>query len=151
MSKNKGKTEEQIFNRILINFGIAILAYILLYVLYAKFYMNYALTIAVIFFILAAVGYVVSSKKLCKYDLKNYSHMFVAFGLCLVFASLSRVLGTILGLSTFSTLIKTYPFFKMLVNTRYEVILISWLGAAYLVGMLIYNTVLINNKGKKRK
>ncbi len=148
--KNK-KTQEQLFNRILINLGIAIIAYIFLYVLYARFFMVPSLAIAIVFFILAIAGYIVSAKKLLKYNLKNYAHMFVAFGLCLLFTNLSRIIGAVIGMEAFMNLINSSSFFKILVNSRYEVILISWLGAVYLVLMLIYNTVLINRAGKKRK
>lgn len=150
MSNKKGKTQEQLFNRILINIGIAILAYILLYILYAKFYMMPALLVAVIFFVLAVAGYIISTLKVTKCNVKNYAHMFLAFGICLLFTNLSRILGSIMGMEAFMNLHETSRLFKMLVNGRYEVIIISWLGAFYLLVMLIYNTVLINKAGNKR-
>ncbi len=146
---NKKKNQEQLFNRILINIGIGILAYIFLYIMYAKFYMMPSLVFAAIFFVLAIVGYVLSAKKIA--NVKNYAHMFIGFTLCMLFTSLSRIFGYILGLQKFIELINSYYFFKILVNTRYEVILISWLGAIYLVGMVIYNSVLIYKAGNKRK
>ena len=122
-------------------------AYIFLYVIYAKFYLAHAITFAIAFFVLAIVFYIISAVKVKK--LRNYAHMFVAFGLCLLFTRLSVILGSILGFQRFIQLIDSSKFFEMLVNSRYDVIFITWLGIAYLVGMLIYNTVLIGKTGKK--
>lgn len=145
----KKKNQEQLLNRILINIGIGILAYIFLYVMYAKFYMMPSLIFAAVFFILAVAGYILSAKKIA--DVKNYAHMFIAFTLCMLFTSLSRIFGTVLGIEKFMELINSSYFFKMLVNSRYEVMLVSWLGGIYLVGMIIYNSVLIYKAGNKRK
>ena len=72
------KTQEQLYNRILINFGIGILAYALLYFLYQKLYMKnwITFTLAGIFIAAAVVFYAMSGKK----PLKNYAHMFLIFG-----------------------------------------------------------------------
>ena len=145
----KKKNQEQLLNRILINIGIAILAYIFLYILYAKFYMMPSLIFAGVFFVLAVIGYILSAKKIA--DVKNYAHMFLGFTFCMLFTSLSRIVGYILGIQKFIELINSYYFFKILVNTRYEVILISWLGGIYLAGMIIYNSILIYKAGNKRK
>lgn len=145
----KKKTQEQLFNRILINIGIAILAYIFLYVIYTKFYLAPAIGFGIAFIVIAAAGYIVSWKKIL--NVKNYSHMFLAFGICLLFTRLSVFAGSVLGIERFIELINTSTFFKMAMNSRYEVMFISWLGGVYLVGMLIYNTVLISRSGKKRK
>ncbi|MDY3928335.1 MAG: hypothetical protein SOZ34_03120 [Clostridia bacterium] len=145
----KKKNQEQLLNRILINIGIGILAYIFLYIMYAKFYMMPSLIFAAVFFILAVAGYILSAKKIA--DVKNYAHMFIAFTLCMLFTSLSRIFGTVLGIEKFMELINSSYFFKMLVNSRYEVMLVSWLGGIYLVGMIIYNSVLIYKAGNKRK
>ena len=148
MSQKK-KTQEQLFNRILINIGIAVIAYILLYILYAKFYLAPAIPIGIAFIVIAVIGYIVSGLKLIK--VKNYAHMFLAFGLCLLFTRLSVFAGTVLGMEKFIELINTSGLFKMIRNSRYEVIFITWLGAAYLAVMLIYNTVMISRAGKKSK
>lgn len=145
----KKKNQEQLLNRILINIGIGILAYIFLYIMYAKFYMMPSLIFAAVFFILAVAGYILSAKKIA--DVKNYAHMFIAFTLCMLFTSLSRIFGTVLGIEKFMELINSSYFFKVLVNSRYEVMLVSWLGGIYLVGMIIYNSVLIYKAGNKRK
>lgn len=143
----KKKTQEQLLNRILINIGIAVLAYIFLYVIYAKFYLAPAIGFGIAFIVIAAAGYILSWKKILK--VKNYAHMFLAFGIGLLFTRLSLFAGSVLGIERFIDLINKSKFFKMAMNSRYEVIFLSWVGGAYLVGMLIYNMVLINRAGKK--
>ena len=141
------KTQEQLLNRILINFAIAVPAYIFLYVIYAKFYLAHAIEFAIAFIVLAIVLYIISAVKIKK--LRNYAHMFLAFGICLLFTRLSIIIGSIVGIEKLIELTNSSKFFEMLVNSRYDVILITWLGIAYLVGMLIYNTVLMGKTGKK--
>lgn len=147
MLNRKKKTQEQLLNRILINIGIAVLAFIFLYVLYAKYYMMPSGIFAIVFFVLAIIGYILSAVRVI--NVKNYSHMFLAFGFCMVFANLSKICGAVIGMERFMNLINTSGVFRMLVNTRYEVIVLTWLGVLYLIGMLIYNTVLINKAGRK--
>lgn len=142
------KTQENLYNRILINFGIGILAYLILYFFYQKLYMNNAVTFitAGIFAVSAIVCYVFSNKK----PLKNYDHMFVAFTIALLFTRLSVITATILGMDKFFEL-QNFYFFKKLMQTRIEVIIISWMGAIYLIGMLIYNSYLMFKISKKSK
>ena len=78
LSKKK-KTQDQLLNRILINIGIAVIAYILLYILYAKFYLAPAIPIGIAFIVIAIAGYILSGLKVV--NVKNYAHMFLAFGL----------------------------------------------------------------------
>ena len=146
LSKTK-KTQEQLLNRILINIGIAVLAYICLYVLYAKFYLTPAIPIATAFIVIAIIGYVVSAAKILK--VVNYAHMFLAFGFALLFTRLSIFTVNIIGIEKFMALHNSSAFFRILMNSQKEVTLLTWLGAVYLVGMLIYNTILINKAGKK--
>ena len=54
----KRTTQEQIFNRILINIGIAVPAYITLYVIYTKFYLVPAIPMGILFLVIAAAGYI---------------------------------------------------------------------------------------------
>lgn len=140
------KTQEQLYNRILINFGVAILGYILLYFLYQKMYMRNVITFtfAGIFLVAGIVCYALSKKK----PLKNYGHMFIAFCVALLFTRLSVLVVTFLGWDTFSKMQEVY-FLKKLMQTRWEVIIVSWAGAVYLVGMLIYNGILMAKAGKK--
>ena len=140
------KTQEQLYNRILINFGVAILGYILLYFLYQKMYMRNVITFtfAGIFLVAGIVCYALSKKK----PLKNYGHMFIAFCIALLFTRLSVLVLTFFGWDTFSKMQEVY-FLKKLMQTRWEVIIVSWAGAVYLVGMLIYNGILMAKAGKK--
>lgn len=147
MLNKEKKSQEQLLNRILINIGVAVIAFIFLYVLYAKYYMMPSGIFAVVFLVLAVAGYIMSATKVIK--VKNYAHMFLAFSLCMVFTNLSKICGAFMGMETFMKLINTSNIFKILVNTRYEVIILTWLGVLYLIGMLIYNTVLINKAGRK--
>ena len=146
---NNKKTQEQLFNRILINIGIAIAAYIFLYVIYAKYYLSPAIPSAICCFILAAAGYVLSAAKVIK--VRNYAHMFLAFGLALMFTRLSVLVGNAVGIERFMAIKNSSRFMNILFNSRYDVILITWLGIIYLVLMLIYNSVLISRAGKKKK
>lgn len=140
------KTQEQLYNRILINYGIAILGYILLYVLYNKMYMKNTITFAVaaLFLIGAIVCYALSKKK----PLKNYGHMFTAFFLALMFTRLSVLVVTFFGWNTFEKMQSVY-FLKKLMQTRWEVIIISWAGGLYLLGMTIYNGILMTKTKSK--
>lgn len=142
------KTQEQLYNRILINFGIGILAYTLLYFLYQKFYMKnwITFTFAGLFIAVAAVFYILSSKK----PLKNYAHMFTAFGISLLFTRLSVIVATVVGMEKFIALQEIY-WIKKLLQTRIEVIILVCAGAIYLLGMLIYNSVLMVRVGKAEK
>lgn len=135
-AKEREKKQEKIVNRILINFGIAILGYGLLWFLYTKTYMANGITfgIAGAFLIAAVVCFAVRKKA----KAQNYGWMFLAFAAALVFTRLSAILFRILGSGIFMNMIR-YRFFEILVNTRYEVILIYILGILYLVGMLVYN------------
>lgn len=144
------KTQEQLYNRILINYGIAALAYILLYVLYQKMFMRNAVTFAfaAIFLIAGIVCYVLDKKQ--NKPLKNYGHMFIAFCIALLFTRLSVIVVTFLGWNTFSKMQEVY-FLKKLMQTRWEVIIISWAGAIYLVGMTIYNGILMAKVGREKK
>lgn len=142
------KTAEQLYNRILINFGVAILAYSALNILYNTLYMKnwVTFTLAGIFAVLAILCYVFSKQK----PLKNYGHMFLAFTLALLFTRLSVLTVRIFGWNAFESMQNVY-IIKKLLQTRTEVILISWLGAIYLVGMVIYNGILMHKVQKAEK
>ena len=142
----KKRENEHIENRILINFGIGVLAYILLRFLYVNKYMDdvWTFSFAGIFAICAVVFYVFSKRN---EKLKNYAHMFSAFCAALIFTRICRIAYWIFGMSTYMKLYNI-RFFNILFTTRYDVILISLLGAVYLAGMLIYNCILITKQSK---
>lgn len=143
---NTNKTQEQLYNRILINYGIGAVGYILLYILYSKLYMKNTVTFAFagIFLVAGIICYALSKKK----PLKNYGHMFIAFFLALLFTRLSVLVVKVLGWDLFGKMHEIY-FWKKLMETRIEVIIISWAGALYLVGMTVYNGILMSKAGKK--
>ena len=143
---NNKKTEEQLLNRILINFVIALISYIVLYIMYARFYMMNSMIFGFVFLGLSILGYILNATKILKFSVINYAHMFLAYSFAMFFANLSRIFGTMFGMQKLLMLTDSSQFFKMLFNGRIEVIIISWLGAVYLIAMLIYNTVLINRK-----
>ena len=63
--------------------------------------------------------------------------MFLAFTLALLFTRLSVLTVRIFGWNAFESMQNVY-IIKKLLQTRTEVILISWLGAIYLVGILAF-------------
>ena len=141
------KTEEQLMNRILINLGIGALAYILLHILYARLYMqNFATFLTAGIFALAAAGFYICAAKTGKF--KNYGHMFLAFTLALLFTRLSYITSLIIGGQRFMMLINSGYIWKSAFNTQKQVILISILGGVYLLGMLVYNGILMTKAGK---
>lgn len=142
------KTQEQLYNRILINFGIGILAYSLLYFLYQHLYMKnwVTFTIAGVFFALAILFFVLSKKK----PTKNYGYMFVAFGGALLFTRLSVIVASVIGFNNFISLLDIY-WLKKLLQTDIQVRIIVICGAVYLVGMLVYNSILMYKAGKREK
>ena len=104
------KTQEQLYNRILINFGIGIIAYSILYFLYQKMYMDNTVTftLAAILAVGAVVCYVLAKTK--DKPLKNYGHMCVAFCLALLFTRLSVITATVIGMEKFIALQDNYFF-----------------------------------------
>lgn len=146
------KTEEQLLNRILINFGIGILAYMVLNMLHSNWNMDNAVVfpVAGVCAVAAVVLYIVSAKT-GKY--RNYAHMFVAFTLALLFTRLAYFTYLIFGGQVVMNIVNSGYFWKSVMNTQKEVMFVSILGGVYLVGMLIYNVILIAKvrKAKKKK
>lgn len=147
----KKNIQEQLFNRILINIVIAIAAYIFLYILYAKFYMGPAIMFGIIFLIAAIIGYILSSKKKMGFNVKNYAHMFLAFSISMFFTRSSVIVGRIVGINKFTEMVNSSKLFRIFVNSRYEVIALTWLGAIYLTGMLVYNCIKLRQADKKNR
>lgn len=151
--QEKVRKIEKLENRIIINYAVAAVAYMTLNTLYKPpFHMNfkYVLPVAGIMLIAAIVCYLLH-KKFKK--TASYGHMFVAFALALSFTNLSTIIYKVLGQNVFNGLY-SISLFQMLMNARNAVIIVSVLGAIYLVGMTIYNGILIyreNNPKKKEK
>ena len=151
--QEKAKKIEKIENRIIINYAVAAVAYMTLNTLYkAPFHMNfkYVLPVAGIMLIAAIVCYLLH-KKFKK--TANYGHMFIAFAVALAFTNSSTIIYKLFGQNAFNTLYSVSLFQKVM-NARNAVIIVSVLGVIYLVGMTIYNGMLIyreNNPKKKEK
>lgn len=141
--------EESLVNRILINYGVAIIAYILLYFLLNKYYMKYSivLPIAGVMLIAAVVCYLLQKKT---GKTKNYGHMFIGLAAALIVTQSSFIIYRVLGEKIFSALTSVWIIDKA-VNSRNATIGIAWLGAIYLVIMTVYNAVLISKEKKNAK
>ncbi|MCH5186749.1 MAG: hypothetical protein J1F64_11600 [Oscillospiraceae bacterium] len=141
---------EQITNRIFINFGIAIGAYILLWVLISRLSMFYlpVFIIAGVFFALAVVFFMLY--KIKGFKIKNYSYMFALFALLLLITQSSFIVSKIMGVHKFSELLRNSYFLQVIFNTAYEVKIIALAGAIYLVIMLISNCIMINKLSKNK-
>lgn len=149
--KIRKETEEQLFNRIMINFGIAIVAYSFLNILNTAYYMVPSMMFGWIFLGISIVGYILHFTKLVKVKIINYAHMFLAFSLAMFFAALSQIIPTFIGWEGLKKLKDSSEILEKLINSGNAATIISILGAVYLVGMLIYNSVLIHKAGKKNK
>lgn len=133
--------KEKITNRILINFGVAILAYLLLLLIYRNNINNTLVyTIAGIFFVSTAVFTVLTVIKGKQF--KNYAIASGALTLGTLFLKLSVFTSAIIGTENFRNLVQN-PFMSKLMNAQKDVIIIAILGAVYLVLMMVYNIVQI--------
>lgn len=144
-------------NRIIINYAIAVLAFMIFRVLVVG-YTNPNVRNAIIFslaavMVIAAVVFYVLNKKTGK--TKNYGHMFVAFALALLFSRGSIVLYKLFGQNVFEFIydikIAGLPVGEKLLNAQFASTAIAWLGGIYLVAMTIFNGVLIHNETSKKK
>lgn len=142
---------EKITNRIFINFGIAILAYILLWVLISRLSMSYipVFVISGVFFVLSVLFYLLYKVK--GFPLKNYAYMFIIFAVCLLFTQSSFIVSSIMGIHKFSEILRNSHFMQIIFNTAYEVKFLSIAGAVYLICMLCYNCYMINRLSNNRQ
>lgn len=147
--QEKARRIEKLENRIIINYAVAAVAYMTLSTLYkAPFHMNfkYVLPVAGIMLIAAIVCYLLH-KKFKK--TANYGHMFLAFAIALGFTNLSTIVYKVFGANVFNSLYNV-SLLQMLMNAKNAVVIVSVLGAIYLVGMTIYNGILIYKENKKK-
>lgn len=163
----KKKIEEKITNRILINIGYTIIGYILLYIFYQYGIgrigdiLTYKYVMCGIFCLLAVLAaalYVLSFSKqphLEKHSssLRNYGHM--ATGIAIVAFYLNLPFYTqwapIEASSGFVRLMLIF-----LKNTRYSFYVVGFAMLVYLLGCIVYNTVMMKKltnqvAGKKSK
>lgn len=146
---SKEKRIEKITNRVLINVGVGILAYLLLWVLFAKLYMPNVttFTIAGLFALTGASFYVLY--KIKKLPLRNYAYMFFAFCGALLFTKLSNIVALFIGREKCSALTNV-AFFKILLNSSFEVKVVAVIGAVYLAAMLVYSGIRVSMISKEK-
>ena len=147
--KNEITREEKLVNRIMINFGIAIVAYIAMHILLNKFYLKWVivLPVAAVMLIAAIVCYIFHKKT---GKTQNYGHMFIAFFIALMLTQSSFLVWKLFGVEGFTS-IYNIGIVKELLNSRKVAIGISWLGAIYLAGMTIYNIIQISKSKRKSR
>ena len=150
--QEKAKKIEKIENRIIINYAIAAAAYMLLntiknYPFNMKFELVWPMAIGMFVAALLCYGLHIKFKKTA-----NYGHMFIGFTLALLLPISRRVIGEKINYGLYSSLMKINLFEKV-TNTLTAVKIISWLGVVYLIGMTIFNGVLIYkvNKSYEKK
>ncbi len=146
---SKEKRIEKITNRVLINVGVGILAYLLLWVLFTKLYMPNVTTFAIagVFALTGAAFYVLYRKK--KLPLRNYAYMFFAFCGALLFTKLSNIVTAFIGMEKCKALTNV-KFFKVLLNSSFEVKVVAVIGAVYLAAMLVYSGIRVNMISKEK-
>lgn len=133
--------KDHLTNRILINFGVAIVGYIVLMLLWRTHLKQTAVfavagvlaALTVLFFILTKI----KDKRF-----KNYAIASLVLTVGTLFLKAGVITAAVIGHENFANLIKIH-FFEKLFNGRVEVIGIAVAGAVYLVIMLIYNIVKI--------
>jgi len=149
--QEKAKKIEKIENRIIINYGIAAVGYMALNTLKNyPFNMQYKTVwpIAIGMFVAALLcyGLHIKFKKTA-----NYGHMFIGFTLALLLP-ISRMVIARINMGLYNSLMNVELFAKV-TNSANAVKIVSWLGVIYLVGMTIFNGILIykvNHAGKKK-
>lgn len=140
--------EDRIVNRILINFGIGILAYLVLWVLWRATLNNVAVIItAAIFAVCAIICFIMTKFKVViamnkSKSFLSYGIMFVAFIIALAIIKSSYIVSWIVGVPRFLELAKNAKFEQM-INAQNDLIFVAIAGAVYLGAMLIYNIVLL--------
>ncbi len=146
---NKVTREEQLVNRIMINYGIAVIAYIVLYILSNKLNMRYSVVLPLAGVMLAAgvVCYIFHKKS---GKTRNYGHMFIGFTVALLATQSSFLLWKLFGVEAFR-MVYNIGIFPKLLNSHNAVIGISWLGVLYLLGMTVYNIILIQKEKNMKK
>jgi hypothetical protein len=149
MSKSEVKTKKQIqetedrlVNRILINFGIGILGYIFLWVLWkANISTHLVLIAAAIFFVLAIACFVVGRLKNKAYI--PYGIMFAAFTAASLVIKSSFVVSKIIGMEKFMQIMQSSQTAVRLLNAKNDITFVAACGGVYLAVMLIVNIVLL--------
>ncbi len=144
MSKNAQmqEAEDRIVNRILINFGIGILGYIYLWVLWkANLSSIFVLISAAVFLIAAVACFVVGKIKNKAYV--PYGIMFAGFTAASLVIKSSFVVSKIIGMEKFMALMQSSQTAVKLLNAKNDVMIVALCGGVYLLAMLIVNIALL--------
>jgi ABC-type protease/lipase transport system fused ATPase/permease subunit len=145
--EQKQKQLDHLTNRILINFSIAIGAYLVLWIFYRYLNMKNLPTfiMAGVFAAGAVVFYILTKVKSRKF--LSYANMFTAFTVGTLFTRSSIIATKIMGSQRFSDLIAS-KFWLKVFNTKTEVIVIAIVGLAYLIGMCIVTGIQMHKVSK---
>lgn len=138
--------EDRIVNRILINLGIGLLGYTYLWILWkANLSSVFVFISAAVFCVAAIACYAVGASKNKAYI--PYGIMFTGFTLAALVIKSSYVIAKLIGMDRFMNIMQTSQTAVKLLNAKNDVMIVTVCGAAYLVGMLIVNIVmLVRNK-----
>lgn len=140
--KKRQEAEDKIVNRILINFGIGILGYVFLGILWKmNIPWSIAASAAVVFAVFAVVCFVA-----CKIKSKAflpYGVMFVCFALASLFIKSSYVVSKLIGMERFVALMETSRAAKIMLNASNDIKAVAIGGGVYLAVMLIVNIVML--------
>lgn len=144
-AKNKQELQEiedRIVNRILINFGIGILGYVYLFMLWkANLPTGLVLSSAVVFAVPAVVCFVLGKNKSKVWT--PYGIMFAAFTASMLIIKSSYVFSKIVGMEKFMSVMQSSQTAVKLLNAKNDVIFIALCGGVYLAAMLIVNIVML--------
>lgn len=157
---NKKEREDKITNRVLINFGYAMLGYVLLYILWVclndvahpqvmRGVPTFMMYLCGVFVLGAIVCYVFGFMK-NKVRLKNYGHMLIGSAVVAFYLNLYKYVsifrkGAIIEPNTTSFFYKYF----MVVKTNYIIIAIALL--IYLVLMILYNSYVLYKANSAEK
>lgn len=134
--------EDRIVNRILINFGIGILGYVFLWMLWrANLPTNLILISAVVFAVAAVICFVLGKVKTKVWT--PYGIMFAVFTAVMLVIKSSYVFSKIVGMEKFMSVMQTSQTAVRILNAKNDVIFITLCGAVYLAVMLIVNIVML--------
>lgn len=146
-NKEAQKLKDRVTNRILVNFFFAIIAYVVLLVLWKNNVESVAVfTVAGIFAACAIVMFVLTKVKSKRFLGYGIAAAALAVGALILKSSL--IVSKIVGMGVFSKMMES-RFWVLALNARTDVIAVALLGAAYLVVFLIVSVVQLVSINRK--
>ena len=154
VSMSKQQREEKITNRILINLGLGVAAFMILRVFSnmntdmktVSTMPTFMLYVAAALFVGAIACYVFSKKKPA---LRNYGHVLVVAFLVAIYLNMPKYLGMFMTMGQHAEF-NEIPFVaKFIKNTQTSYKYVNWALGIYLAAMLIYNIVILIIANKK--